>query len=538
MPPKRKAAGKAAATKAKKAKQAAEEVKVEEEAAPETMKDKIAKLKAADKGKPKKHKPDTFCHLSSSSEVHEDFDAMLNQTNIGHNNNKYYVIQVLNCGKSYYAWNRWGRVGETGQNALKGPFSSPEPAIKDFEKKFRDKTGNAWSARDNFTPKPKKYTLLEMAGEEDDGEDVVDMGPSDSGVPKKVLPSKLNKETQALMKLIFDNDMFRDALKKFDIDVKKMPLGKLSKTQIAKGFEALEEIEEAINSNKPKNSLNALSSKFYTAIPHDFGRRVPPAISTAEEVQKKYDMLAVLGDIEMAQSIQKDKEKAEKESKEDTVPHPLDTNYGLLNCTLDHVDKSSKQYKLLEKYFLATEGSSWRKMKLKEIWEVDRASEGPRFAANNKIDYRKLLWHGTNVAVVTAILKTGLRIMPHSGGRVGRGIYFASENNKSAGYVSSAQGKGIMFLNEVALGSQHRITRDDSSLVQAPSGYDSVLACGQQEPDEKSEVTIKLDGKNVVVPQGKPQKVSKYSSSSFWQSEYLVYREDQCRIRYLLLFDM
>ena len=38
------------------------------------------------------------------------------------------------------------------------------------------------------------------------------------------------------------------------------------------------------------------------------------------------------------------------------------------------------------------------------------------------------------MAVVAAILKTGLRIMPHSGGRVGRGIYFASENDKSAGY--------------------------------------------------------------------------------------------------------
>jgi hypothetical protein len=33
---------------------------------------------------------------------------------------------------------------------------------------------------------------------------------------------------------------------------------------------------------------------------------------------------------------------------------------------------------------------------------------------------------------VVAILKTGLRIMPHSGGRVGKGIYFASENGKSA----------------------------------------------------------------------------------------------------------
>ena len=30
------------------------------------------------------------------------------------------------------------------------------------------------------------------------------------------------------------------------VDVKKMPLGKLSKTQIAKGFEALEEIQAVV----------------------------------------------------------------------------------------------------------------------------------------------------------------------------------------------------------------------------------------------------------------------------------------------------
>ena len=40
------------------------------------------------------------------------------------------------------------------------------------------------------------------------------------------------------------------------------------------------------------------------------------------------------------------------------------------------------------------------------------------------------------MAVVAAILKSGLRIMPHSGGRVGSGIYFASENSKSADYGS------------------------------------------------------------------------------------------------------
>lgn len=60
---------------------------------------------------------------------------------------------------------------------------------------------------------------------------------------------------------------------------------------------------------------------------------------------------------------------------------------------------------------------------------------------------RKLLWHGTNIAVVVAILKTGLRIMPHSGGRVGKGIYFASENGKSACILEAFFSKFISYFN-------------------------------------------------------------------------------------------
>lgn len=152
------------------------------------------------------------------------------------------------------------------------------------------------------------------------------------------------------------------------------------------------------------------------------------------------------------------------------------------------------------------------------------------------MENRKLLWHGTNVAVVAAILKTGLRIMPHSGGRVGKGIYFASENGKSAGYVGPAyvDGKsiGIMFLNEVALGKEHHITSDDPSFTRAPKGTDCVIAKGMTEPDPKKDTSLEIDGKKVIVPQGKPINTS--IRSSFSQSEYLIYDEGQNRIRYML----
>ncbi len=73
---------------------------------------------------------------------------------------------------------------------------------------------------------------------------------------------------------------------------------------------------------------------------------------------------------------------------------------------------------------------------LLNLWRVNRQSEAANFAEHSKLANRKLLWHGTNIAVVAAILKAGLRIMPHSCGRVGRGLYLASEHAKSAGYVS------------------------------------------------------------------------------------------------------
>lgn len=75
-------------------------------------------------------------------------------------------------------------------------------------------------------------------------------------------------------------------------DIKKMPLGKLSKQQIAKGFEALEEIEAAIKKGE-QNKLEELTNKFFTIIPHNFGRNRPPIISDDSVLQAKKEMLLV-----------------------------------------------------------------------------------------------------------------------------------------------------------------------------------------------------------------------------------------------------
>jgi len=172
-----------------------------------------------------------------------------------------------------------------------------------------------------------------------------------------------------------------------------------------------------------------------------------------------------------------------------------------------------------------------------EVWSLDRNGEKKRADKYKHLTNRKLLWHGTKVAVMCAILRDGLRIMPHSGGRVGRGIYSASENAKSAGYVGTALdgGKniGLMFLNEVILGKPHTITNDDSSFVAAPKGHDSVIALGRIEPDSNHDVTIEGEWGPITVPQAKAVNTP-HQKSSFFNTEYLVYDEAQVRQKYLL----
>uniref|UniRef100_A0A4W6FR47 Poly (ADP-ribose) polymerase family, member 3 n=1 Tax=Lates calcarifer TaxID=8187 RepID=A0A4W6FR47_LATCA len=196
MAPKRRAAS-AAKAGGKKAKEE-----------PETSKPKDAftsakeALLAAGPQVKGKRKVDEHCSLSGSG---EDYDCMLNQTNIGHNNNKFYVIQVIKANKKYYSWNRWGRVGEVGQSKLNLVIKLRMPS-RTFEKKFKDKQRTTGSDRMNFVSHAGKYTLIEVDGRVDsvDGKSVK--------VPKNVLPCTLDKATQHLIELIFSNDMFKEAM--------------------------------------------------------------------------------------------------------------------------------------------------------------------------------------------------------------------------------------------------------------------------------------------------------------------------------------
>lgn len=55
--------------------------------------------------------------------------------------------------------------------------------------------------------------------------------------------SQLDPVTRELVELIFSEDMFKSAMADMELDVKKMPLGALSKAQVQKGYDVLAELE-------------------------------------------------------------------------------------------------------------------------------------------------------------------------------------------------------------------------------------------------------------------------------------------------------
>uniref|UniRef100_A0A8C8F807 Poly [ADP-ribose] polymerase n=1 Tax=Oncorhynchus tshawytscha TaxID=74940 RepID=A0A8C8F807_ONCTS len=528
MAPKRSAASSAKVTEA-----GGNKVKQEPDTSKDAFSSAIEALNVAGPHLKGKSKADEQCLLSEqhSGEVYEDYDCMLNQTNIENNSNKFYVIQVLNTGACYYFCYTF-----LCQSKLSVPYASPDKAIKDFEKKFTDKTKNSWKERDNFVSRPGKYTLIKVDGGQDAEVKVDNVEGKIVKGTQNILPCTLNNPTQKLIHLIFSNDMFKKAMECMDLDIKKIPLGKLSKLQITKGFKVLEEIEGAMNASQTSRAkLEELSSKFFTIIPHIFGRKRPPVIDSSEIIEKKKEMLLVLADIEIAQDLKAETEKTQELMEVEKVPHSLDQNYLSLNCKLCLLERETQEFKVIEKYLKATVHSH-SQPKIIDVWEVESETEAERFRENDNLGNRRLLWHGTNLAMVAVILKGGLysHFMPQSGGCAGRGIYFASEISNSSNYMHTSEGIEVMFLNEVVLGKEHTNTKDDSSLMKAPDGYDSVVARGQVEPDPSKDIFLTLDGKQVAVSQGKPTKQPQYKDSYFCNSEDLVYKGNQCRIRYLL----
>lgn len=320
-------------------------------------------------------------------------------------------------------------------------------------------------------------------------------------------------------------------MKLFEIDLKKMPLGKLSKKQLQNGYSVLKRIQAVLDGEEDdEDDVDDLSSQFYSLIPHDFGRNRPPSIDTKVKLEKKLDMMNALDDMEVASKLLAGAEKSSE--------HPIDAAYHSLKTELVPLDHNSDTFKMILEYIQNSHAPthSGYTLELEDVFEVKREGEKERFTAD--MGNHRLLWHGSRITNFMGILSTGLRIAPPeapvTGYMFGKGVYFADSVSKSANYcfANHSNNNGILLLSDVALGNMRERYQADFVSDLPNDRHQSTFGVGKMAPDPKGNKTI---DNNITVPMGKLVPQQGFTKPlSLQYNEFIVYDVKQINIRYLL----
>ncbi|KAJ3577239.1 hypothetical protein NPX13_g3329 [Xylaria arbuscula] len=427
---------------------------------------------------------DAHVHIDDDGTI---WDASLNLSNVSGNNNKFYMLQLLDDDENntYHAHNRWGRVGETGQVKTMS-FNNLESAKVEYDKKFKSKTGLKWEDRGQ-EPKDKKYTFVERSYDDDDdkGADAEsDEGYGSSGS------------------------------------------GKLGKSTLQKGFEQLKELSSLIkHPSLAKNKYNRdreevieeWTNKYYSTIPHVFGRDRPPLIDNDDLLRREVAMLDTLTDMEVANTIMNSNSK----SKDAASVHKLDAHFQNLKLNeLAPLDHSTQEYKEIQNYLIDSSAQQHGlRYRLQDIFRVERPGENERFEKSTKTikdSRRLLLWHGSRTTNFGGILSQGLRIAPPE----------APVNGYAFGKVE-AELSNPMY--EIKSGDCEAAEKAKKKNCIATKG---VGRTGPASWKDASCVNKQLKG--VMMPDGKPVDSKDHSGGYLMFNEYISYNVEHLKIRYLL----
>lgn len=454
------------------------------------------------------------------------YNTTLNMSDLSTGVNSYYILQIIqdDKGSDCYVFRKWGRVGNDKIGGSKLEEFSKEDAVCEFKRLFLEKTGNPWEAweqKQNFQKKPGKFFPLDI----------------DYGVNKQVsekigtdADSQLAPALVELMKMLFNVETYRAAMMEFDINMSEMPLGKLSKNNIQKGFEALTEIQNLLNNGAYDPSVKEsliidASNRFFTVIPSIH----PHVIRDEDDFKSKVKMLEALQDIEIASRLV---------GFDVDSDDSLDEKYKKLRCDIAPLPHDSEDYQLIEKYLHATHApthTDWS-LELEEVFSLEREGEFDKFSSyQRKLKNRMLLWHGSRLTNFVGILSQGLRIAPPeapaTGYMFGKGIYFADLVSKSAQYCFTDKKNpvGLMLLSEVGLGEVYELKKA-KYMDKPPDGKHSTKGLGKTVPQESDFVKWRDD---VTVPCGKPAP-SNVRASELMYNEYIVYNTAQVKMQFLL----
>ena len=376
-------------------------------------------------------------------------------------------------------------------------------------------------------------------------------------------------------------------------DEKAEPSSELVKLQ-AEREQLQAELQRRVEANSALDGeLTSLSNSYYTVIPSSqYAHSAISAIRSKEQLRKEQYNLSQMLDLHIATKILMGARASVIRLLSDTNPtatssssssnasaavalaqinralsdlsstrrlNPLDYCHLALRVDMRLLEHDSSEFKRLRGYMHAStpDSGSAQQWELYDVVSVRRHGEEARFQAVSKaIPNHALLWHGSGMGNFAGLLTQGLRIAPPealaSGYMFGKGVYCADQFAKSVQYCQAAQqftnnpyarfGRQpqedesrrsfCLLLVEVALGSAYRAYGAEY-MDEARPGHHSTKGVGRQQPDPAQQL-VTPDG--VVIPCGPlvAAEAEAGRQAALENNEFIVYREEQCCIRYVL----
>lgn len=261
------------------------------------------------------------------------------------------------------------------------------------------------------------------------------------------------------------------------------------------------------------DTFNDMLLKLFTVIPRKMGNVKDYLVKSTEDfakiIQREQDLLDVMRGQVVQKQIMDDTKDNDDNKNENTILEQLGLEFDECN---------DKDIAVIKDALGSCADRFYKAWKVKNVKTQERFE---KFVKENNIKNTKLLFHGSRNENWWSIINTGLVLKPTNavitGKMFGYGIYYAPKARKSLGYTSldgsywvrGNSKSGFMALMDVAYGKPYDVYSFDSKYYNF--NYDRLQeAC---------------NGANCL---------HAHEGSMLKNDEIIVYKEDQCTIRYLI----
>ena len=260
----------------------------------------------------------------------------------------------------------------------------------------------------------------------------------------------------------------------------RTPLGIITREAIDEARIVLANLAEFVKDRKFSDpAYRSGLSKYLRLVPQNVGMKLDPETlyPNLEAIQKQNDIIDSL-EVSLGAVL------STQDGKKVEMPR-------LFDVTLTVVQPSDPEFQAIKDYYRKTANTmhTSSSLDIKAIWKLEIKHMHEAYEARGRAKGNvKRLWHGSKVANILSILKSGyvlpgkLKSATITGAAFGNGIYFSDQSTKSLNYSQGYWSSGsmdnncFMFLNNVAMGREYPVNSTTSS--PPPSGYDSYFCKG------------------------------------------------------------